>query len=337
VAKANGFDPLPEVRSMLAPLFLVAAYHPRLVPRRWLLDVYCVSAIAYAIAKLALQLGVYLDVLKEYDLVLIGRSVFDMELVGGPTCTTGLRRLALPNDLAVLMFPLLMLEERYRRPWLYAAATLCGLAVLSSYSRYLTLALVVVSGVAIWQLADRRARAALLAAVVATFAAAFVVDGGSCLLPRFLPSANAASSDADAVTTYTDGRSLNLHTDAVRREQYARLKEFFARKPVLGHGVGSYDRDYVRSPRMPYSYELQLLSFLFKFGLMGFALFALGAAALCGVLFGRNIAAWAVLTTLVASGVANPFYESSAFGVAFVMTVVVFSRWTRSVSQGGSQ
>jgi hypothetical protein len=301
------------------------------------LDVYCVSAIAYAIAKLTLLLGVYLDVIKEYDLVLIGRAVFQMELVGGPTCTAGLRRLALPNDLAVLMFPLLMLEGRYRRPWLYAAAVLCGLAVLSSYSRYLTLALVVVSGVAIWQLATRRARAALVAALVATFAAAFAVDGGSCLLPRFLPAANAARSDADAVTTYTDGRSVNVHADAVRREQYARLKEFFARKPIMGHGVGSYDRDYVRSPRMPYSYELQLLSFLFKFGVVGFALLTLGVAALCAVLFGRNIAAWAVLATLAASGLANPFYESSAFGVAFVLTVVAFSRWPQPDRQGAAQ
>jgi len=327
VGISNGFDPLPEVRSILGPLFLVAAYHPRLVPKRWLLDVYCASAIAYSIVKLALLLGVYLGVVKEFDLVQIGRSVFDMELVGGPTCTAGLRRLALPNDLAVAMFPLLLLDHRYRRPWVYAAMALCGLAVLSSYSRYFMLAFIVIGLVIAWQLASIRPRTAVAAALFAMLAIAYAVDGGNCLLPRFMPAANAADSDADAVTVYSDGRSLNLHTDSVRREQFARLKALIAEKPLMGHGVGSYDPGYVRSKRMPYSYELQLLSFVSKFGLIGFALLTLGAGVLCALLFGRNIAAWAVVATLAASGVANPFYESSAFGVAFVLTVVAFSRW----------
>jgi hypothetical protein len=88
---------------------------------------------------------------------------------------------------------------------------------------------------------------------------------------------------------------------------------------------------------MPYSYELQLLSFISKFGLIGFALLSVGAGLLCALLFGRNIAAWAILATLGASGLTNPFYESSAFGVAFVLTVVAFSRWLDTDREGGSQ
>ena len=326
MATANSFDPLPEVRSMLGPLFLVAAYHPHLVPKLWLLGLYCASAIIYSSAKLFLMFGVYLGAFTAFDLVLIGRSFFEIELVAGPTCRAGLHRLALPNDLAVAMFPLLLLDHRYRGPWVYIALALCGLAVLSSYSRYLTVAFIAISVIAAWQLVSTRARTAVMAALVATLAIAYAVDG-NCLLPRLIPVAKAATSEPDAVTVYSDGRALNVHADSIRKEQFARLKALIAQKPLVGHGVGSYDPDYVRSTHMPYSYELQLLSFVSKFGLIGFALLTLGAGVLCALLFGRNIAAWAVLATLAASGVANPFYESSAFGVAFVLTVVAFSRW----------
>jgi hypothetical protein len=332
VAIQNGFDPLPEVRSMLGPLFLVAAYQPRLVPKRWLLDVYCVSAIAYATVKLLLLLGIYLQGVKEDDLVLIGRSLFEIELAAGPTCRAGLRRLALPNDLAVAMFPLLLLDERYRRRWAYAAMTLCGLAVLSSYSRYLMLAFVAVSVVVAWQLFGR-GRRVVVVALLATLAVAYAIDG-DCLVLRLFPAANAATSDPNAVTAYSDGRAVNLHADSVRKEQFVRLRGLIAQKPLIGHGVGSYDPEYVRSVRMPYSYELQLLSLVSKFGLIGFALLSLGAGALCVLLFGRNTAAWAALATLAASGVTNPFYESTAFGVAFVLTIVTFSPWGQSDREG---
>lgn len=72
------------------------------------------------------------------------------------------------------------------------------------------------------------------------------------------------------------------------------FKPLIARKPFVGYGVGSYDPDHVRSPSMPYY---------------------------C------SIAAWTVLATVAASGLTNRFYESTAFGLAFVLTVVAFSRW----------
>lgn len=330
VAIGNGFDPLPEIRSMLAPLFFVAAYHPRLVPPAWLLGVYCASTIVYATVKLVLLLGVYLGAVTEYGLVEIGRSVFEVEIVAGPTCTPGLRRLALPNDLAVAMFPLVLVDARYRRPWVYAAVTVCGLAVLATFSRYLMLAFIAISVIAAWQLFSTRARIALATAVLAALAVAVSIDGGACLLPRFMGAAHAAVSEADKVTSYRDGRALNVHADSVRKEQFARLKQLIVQKPLIGHGVGSYDRDYVRSPRTPFSYELQLVSFVAKFGVIGFVLLALGAGMLCALLFGHSAAAWAAVLTLAASGVANPFYESSAFGVAFVLTAVVLGRWSQS-------
>ena len=340
VALQNGFTPLPEIRSMLGPAVLIAAYHPRLVPKEWLLGVYAASSVIYALLKLLWLTGVYIGVVQEFDLVVIGRQVFEIEMVAGPTCRPGFRRLALVNDLAVVMFPLLLLESRYRRASVYAALALCGLAVLSSYSRYLMFAFLAMCVITALQLGSSRARLAIVGCVVVVLAVGFAVDGGNCLASRLFPlgglsqaSAAAAVSSSDreadpsSVTAYRDGAALNRRTDEIRRMQFHRLTELIGKQPLFGYGVGSYDRGYVRSPQMPYSYELQLLSFVLKFGIVGFALIACGAIALCALLFGRQLLSWAATTALAASGVGNPFYESSAFGVAFVLLVASFSDW----------
>ena len=340
VALQNGFTPLPELRSMLGPAVLIAAYHPRLVPKRWLLGAYAASSVIYAVLKLLWLTGVYLGVVQEFDLVVIGRQVFEIEMVAGPTCRAGLRRLALVNDLAVVMFPLLLLESRYRRAWVYGALVLCGLAVLSSYSRYLMFAFVVICVITALQLGSSRARLAIAGCVVVALALGFAIDGGNCLASRLFPlgglseasaaagvSSSGREADPSSVTAYRDGTALNRQADEIRRMEFHRLTELIGKQPLFGYGVGSYDRGYVRSPQMPYSYELQLLSFVLKFGIVGFALIACGAIALCALLFGRQLLPWAGTTALAASGLANPFYESSAFGVAFVLLVASFSDW----------
>lgn len=327
VALQNGFSPAGELRSMLGPLVVVAGYHPRLVPKRWLLRSYCMSAIAYSSAKLVLVAAVHLGVGQEFDLITIGRDVFEIELVGGPTCGPSLHRLALVNDLAIAMFPLVLLEAHYRRLMVYAAVVVCGLAVFASYSRYLLLAFIAICLITAWKVPHLRARLAVC--LVSTFAIAFAVGAGGCLASRLL--------SVSGMDQENGGGSLNRYTDSIRKEQLHRLGRLIQEKPIHGYGIGSYDRDYVRSSQMPYSYELQLLSLIAKFGVVGFALIACGFLALCGMHFGGNLAAWTAVVTLSASGLTNPFYESTAFGVAFLIISATFSAVPTGKLQGDRQ
>ena len=46
--------------------------------------------------------------------------------------------------------------------------------------------------------------------------------------------------------------------------------------PVFGHGFGSYISDYTRSGSMPFSYEIEYLSFCYQMGILGFVVFVGG-------------------------------------------------------------
>lgn len=64
--------------------------------------------------------------------------------------------------------------------------------------------------------------------------------------------------------------NLTAFSDSFRDIQREHLLEGFAEAPLIGHGAGSYIRDYIRTSIDPYSYELEYLSFLYQFGLLGF-------------------------------------------------------------------
>ena len=61
-------------------------------------------------------------------------------------------------------------------------------------------------------------------------------------------------------------------SDRIRNEQLYYLWEGFNQLPLFGHGAGSYVKEYLRSSVIPYSYELEYLSFLYQFGIVGFCL-----------------------------------------------------------------
>jgi hypothetical protein len=324
VALTNQFNPLPEVRSMLAPLVMLAAYHPRLVPRMKLLRVYAGGAIAYAMLKVGMLLAVYGGILDVLDLVRWAWDIFKIELVTGPTCERTLYKAIIVNDLTLVVFPLLLLESRFRRPLVYFGIGLAALAILFSYSRYLIFSFSVIAALSMWLSRSASARlgaGVALASVILTVS--FIV--GNCFFTRVTFETGDPNSP---------GVSANRYADDIRTVQFARFKELIRTSPIIGLGVGSYHREYIRVPLLPYSYEMQLLSFVFKFGFLGFALIFATVISLLWVLFGTNWAAWANAAVLGAGGLTNPFYESSAFGIALVLAIVLFSRWAAEPRAG---
>lgn len=61
-------------------------------------------------------------------------------------------------------------------------------------------------------------------------------------------------------------------SDSIRDEQFSYLWNGFLENVFVGHGAGSYSKDYIRSLSAPYSYEMEYLSFLYQFGVLGFVL-----------------------------------------------------------------
>lgn len=321
VAIKNDFNPLPEVRSLLAPLILLATYHPALVPKRALLDVYAAAAIIYAAAKVTTVWLAYTNTVPIETLTEFASSIFHVQLVTGPTCMRDLYKIVMVNDLTLVVFPFLLLQARYRRAFLFFGLGLVMLALMLSYSRYLMLAFVAISLVTALSAESARAKLVIAISLLAAWTVVYALVG-SCFLARFTSGFDEAQPESSA----------NVYADQIRRSQFEHFKELIVEKPLMGHGVGSYHRDYIRLPLVPYSYELQLLSFVFKLGLIGFSLLSVGVLGFFSLVFARDVSAWAAVAILGGGGLTNPFYESSAFGVAIVLTIVTFSHWTNSSS-----
>ncbi|SFG04030.1 O-antigen ligase like membrane protein [Lachnospiraceae bacterium C7] len=58
-------------------------------------------------------------------------------------------------------------------------------------------------------------------------------------------------------------------SDGTRVEQFTHLYDGFVSAPFIGHGLGSFVSDYIRSESNPHSYELEYLSYLYQLGVVG--------------------------------------------------------------------
>lgn len=66
--------------------------------------------------------------------------------------------------------------------------------------------------------------------------------------------------------------SFTVESDTTRTIQMAELWKGITENPWLGHGMGSYIPDYIRSETFPFSYEMEYMSFVYQMGLVGFVL-----------------------------------------------------------------
>lgn len=62
------------------------------------------------------------------------------------------------------------------------------------------------------------------------------------------------------------------YSDSFRIEQFYYLVKGIMDAPIIGHGLGAYIPDYIRSESIKSSYELEYLAFLYQFGIIGFIL-----------------------------------------------------------------
>ena len=70
--------------------------------------------------------------------------------------------------------------------------------------------------------------------------------------------------------------SFAAESDDVRQIQMQELVNGIKESPVIGHGFGSYIKEFTRSASLPFSYEIEYLSFIYQMGIAGFIVFILG-------------------------------------------------------------
>lgn len=118
------------------------------------------------------------------------------------------------------------------------------------------------------------------------------------------------------------------HSDFQRYEQVDALVNKFQIEPCLGHGLGSYSEECIRAKAQPFSYEVQWISFLMQFGLIGCSILALLTLAMgwpyLSMPWTTTKMSFLVMYLLwLASGFTNPFLISMNSGTLFGLFYVI--------------
>lgn len=111
-------------------------------------------------------------------------------------------------------------------------------------------------------------------------------------------------------------------SDLVRVQQIDAMMREFYEQPYLGKGLGGYAPDVIRNDTNPYSYEVQWVSFLMQFGLVGMALlmvpiFIVVGEYLTNPLSRVKISFLMLFFLWLLSGFTNPFLISLASGMMY--------------------
>ena len=119
-------------------------------------------------------------------------------------------------------------------------------------------------------------------------------------------------------------------SDQIRNEQFAYLWQGFNELPVFGHGAGSYVREYLRSNTILYSYELEYLSFLYQFGIVGFCLVVLPTIYCFGKTCLENVKDTNVKILIIVNlliWVIRPFFNPSFLSSNAGMIIVIINSY----------
>lgn len=125
-------------------------------------------------------------------------------------------------------------------------------------------------------------------------------------------------------------------SDSFRDEQSMYLWGGIKESPILGQGLGSYIRGYLRSDELRFSYEAEYLSFLYQFGFVGFIIIIGGIiylfAKICfentkgirlKIILLVNFGVWALRP------IYNPQFLSSSSGMIIVVLFIAGSYYSK--------
>ena len=340
----NGFGTLVllELVGLVSPVLLLALYRRDLLAPRAARRIILSGASVYALFKL----GAALLVVTGLSYNALDNSIegaFGIGFISQPIAGR-LLRLYAANDLLLATAPLLLFASRSLRQ--YPSSPFLGVKILSlipfpkgfktlnqgifrvlllglfaaavflSYSRFIFLLFALSTAVALLRWLEPplhlgRASLALLGAC-----------GVIILLIVNLAAVTAAAEPL--WLRFNPNTSFNTSSDSIRSEQAELMLDYLGERPLQGWGLGAYMRELIRAPDQPYSYELQLLAFLFKLGLPLFIL----TLSLIGVYL-RQVMAFSCYSLLMvgalfACGLFNPYLTSSLFGVALLGLILTF-------------
>lgn len=274
-----------------------------------LLKIVVVSHIFYCLIKILIFVLVFVDLIQTNQIVSFVEKVFGVKVMTLEFIPNVTRIQFNLDLLSLIVFPVLLLNEKLGLKYNKIISALFHLSiflsVLISFSRYIIACYVLIMAIYII-LSITSFRSFLLSIVFTGILAFFTYD--IVIEVYEIRFSNRISSDSDNV----------------RVVQYDALLSEFLKHPLFGNGFGGYTKEVVRHDDVIFSYELQLLSFLMKFGLFGFSIFSFILLIIAGGLFivpefKTKILLLSTYFLWIAANFFNPYIISSMAAVIFIV------------------
>lgn len=173
-------------------------------------------------------------------------------------------RLSFTNDSVPMLWYSLMLINNKKNTWnkLLVILAMCLYSIIS-FSRVIIFQFAIITVIAIiFNLFKKNNK---LLKIIVLFMAIFIGISWWNSHPQ--------NSFVSGMNTIFDERLEGNNAEAsdnIRNEQFHYFIDGIKQHPVLGYGMGAYLRNYIRSASNKYSYELEYLSFIYQFGILGF-------------------------------------------------------------------
>lgn len=118
--------------------------------------------------------------------------------------------------------------------------------------------------------------------------------------------------------------SDNHYSDVARKVQIDAMLNACDENPILGNGLGGYNKECIRDWKLPHAYEVQWIAFLMQFGALGLTLILIPVGLLSWKLieppFSRERIGFFLLFGLwLSSGFTNPFLISLTSGIVYAL------------------
>ena len=216
--------------------------------------------------------------------------------------------------------------------WLWVAAVL-GIAVVilrASNGMLLILGLTPAIAVILWWMVIPAARLRLpvkliWVAVVAAIGVVFV----ALLYPN---------DTVRLMEAFTEGFNFSSGVEAtIRKDQFYALINEWTHYPLFGAGLGASAASYIRTPEMPWAYELTYVALLFQTGVVGVALFSFGIMWIywAGGKIARLNSEWAGfllptlvgMTTFLIANATNPYLIKFDYLWVIFLPIAIINLW----------
>jgi O-antigen ligase len=313
---ADGSQTLSQFRDFASAIF-IAWLGITFIRRRLIRAELLTTMIVYALFAMACMKWVAIAAMYIYGTNPIGaiQSVFGQDSLVYGEFASGMLRMHFPADMLAPfgLFALLtpgVSGVRFGRTSRFFISIFLLTSCILAYSRYVWFAFVIAALVA--------------AAVQRSWKMLAVMILGGLLLGALL-------GDVSRVIFEERFASVGLDiSDEGRVDQSKALIAEIKERPILGKGMGTQALGHISSEAHPYSYELQWLSFLMQFGIVGELGILLLVVTSARDLIAANHPAkpWIILLFLLwlLASWTNPYLISSYAGATFVLFMAFFYR-----------